>query len=77
MYFILLLVWMKEKKVQILKIVKKIQAGHLAHTVILATQEAERNQEDGSSKPAWADSSQDPISKKPNTKKGLLESLKW
>jgi hypothetical protein len=36
-----------------------------------------RDPEDGSSKPAWADSSQDPISKKDIKKKtGLVEWLK-
>jgi hypothetical protein len=35
-----------------------------------------RDQEDHSSKPAWANSSQDPISKKPITKTGLVEWLK-
>jgi hypothetical protein len=35
-----------------------------------------RNQEDHSSKPAWANSSWDPILKKPITKKGLVEWLK-
>jgi hypothetical protein len=30
-----------------------------------------RDQEDHSSKPDWANSSQDPISKTPSTKKGL------
>jgi hypothetical protein len=35
-----------------------------------------RNQEDGSSKPAWTNSLQDPISKKPITKVGLVEWLK-
>jgi hypothetical protein len=35
-----------------------------------------RNQEDHGSKPAWANSLQDPISKKPFTKKGLVEWLK-
>jgi hypothetical protein len=39
--------------------------------IFLATWEAE-NQEDRGSKPAWANSSQDPISKKP----GLVEWLK-
>jgi hypothetical protein len=35
-----------------------------------------RNQEDCSSKPVWANSSQDPISKRPITKKRLVEWLK-
>jgi hypothetical protein len=35
-----------------------------------------RDQEDHGSKPAWANSSQDPVSKKPITKKGLVEWLK-
>jgi hypothetical protein len=35
---------------------------------ILATQEADRGQEDRSSKPAWANSSWDPILKQPITK---------
>jgi hypothetical protein len=43
-------------------------------TVILATQEAEVRR--AGSKPAWANSSQDSVSKKPFTKKGLLEWLK-
>jgi hypothetical protein len=36
----------------------------------------DRNQEDHGSKPAQANSSQDPILKKPITKKGLVEWLK-
>jgi hypothetical protein len=32
-----------------------------------------RDQEDHSSKPAWVNHSQDPILKKPITKKGLVE----
>jgi hypothetical protein len=35
-----------------------------------------RNQQDHGSKPAWANSSSDPISKKPITKKGVVEWLK-
>jgi hypothetical protein len=35
-----------------------------------------RDQEDGGSKPAWANSLQDPILKNHNTKKGLVEWLK-
>jgi hypothetical protein len=35
-----------------------------------------REQEDHDLKPAWANSSQDPISKKPITKNGLIEWLK-
>jgi hypothetical protein len=35
-----------------------------------------RDQEDRSLKPAWANNSRDPILKKPNTKKGLMEWLK-
>jgi hypothetical protein len=35
-----------------------------------------RDQEDQGSKPAWGNSSNDPISKKPITKKGLVEWLK-
>jgi hypothetical protein len=35
-----------------------------------------RDQEDYGSKPAWATRSQDPILKKPITKKGLMEWLK-
>jgi hypothetical protein len=51
-------------------------AGHQWLTpVILAIQEAE---EDLSSKPAWTNSSREPMSKKPftHTKKGLVEWLK-
>jgi hypothetical protein len=36
----------------------------------------DKDQEDHSSNPAWANSSQDPISKKLITKKGLVEWLK-
>jgi hypothetical protein len=36
-----------------------------------------RDQEDHGSKPAQANSSRDPISKKPITKIGLVEWLKW
>jgi hypothetical protein len=41
--------------------------------VILATQEVDRDQEDHGSKPAQANSSGDPMSKTPFTKKGLVE----
>jgi hypothetical protein len=36
-----------------------------------------REQEDGGLKPAWANSSQDPILKKTHHKKGLVQCLKW
>jgi hypothetical protein len=36
----------------------------------------DRDQEDHGSKPTWANSLQDPISKIPNAKKGLVEWLK-
>jgi hypothetical protein len=45
----------------------------VAHTCDLGG----REKEDHSSKPASANSLQNPISKIPNTKKGLLEWLKW
>jgi hypothetical protein len=36
-----------------------------------------RDKEDHGLKPAWANSSQDAISKKSITKKGLVEWIKW
>jgi hypothetical protein len=57
-------------------IIKNTAAGCWWLTpVILATQEAEIRRIVVRSQP-WANSSQDPISKNPNTKKGLVEWLK-
>jgi hypothetical protein len=49
--------------------------AQVAHTCN-ASYSGGRDQEDHDSKPAQANSSQDPISKKPFTKKGLVEQLK-
>jgi hypothetical protein len=35
------------------------------------------DQQDGGSKPVQSDGSQDPVSKKPNMKTGLVEWLNW
>jgi hypothetical protein len=48
----------------------------MAHACNLPSYLAGRDQEDRSSQPAQANSSRDPISKKPFTKIGLLEWLK-
>jgi hypothetical protein len=67
------------KKIEIIKLCQQCGSAGCQQLmpVILAPQEAEIDQKDHGSKPApWANSLQDPISKKPFTKIGLVEWLK-
>jgi hypothetical protein len=53
-----------------------IGAGPQWLTPVILSYSGRRDQEDQGLKPAWANSSRDPISKKPITKIGLVEWLK-
>jgi hypothetical protein len=53
-----------------------VKLGDVAHAYN-PSYSAGRDQEDGSSKPAWANSWQDPISKKPITKMGWWSGLRY
>jgi hypothetical protein len=54
---------------------KKVNQAPVAHACN-PSYSGRRDQEDHVPNPTWANSSQDPISKKPFTKKGLVEWFK-
>jgi hypothetical protein len=62
----------KGRKKLLKKRVDQVPVAHTCNPSFLGG----RDQGDHGLKPAWANSSQDPISKKPITKKGLVEYVK-